>query len=70
MFIAIVVMAWMLGNMQGQRRGWNDAIKIARLWEGISRDWRMAYDIEMADTEHEREAIREVRELKKMYEGV
>lgn len=67
--VCFVFMAWLLGNVQGQKRGWDDGIKIARIWEGFSRDWRMVYEMEIADTEHEREAIREVRQLNKMYDG-
>lgn len=68
--IAFAVMGYMLGHLRGQKRGWDDAIKVARAWEGTGRDWRMLYDIETADTETERTAIREVRELERMYDGV
>lgn len=65
-----IVMAYIIGNLHGQKRGWDDGIKVARIWEGFSRDWHMAYEMEIADTEHERERIREVRQLRKMYDGV
>ena len=63
-------LGWVYGNWRGQERGWTDAIKVACAWEGIGRDWRMLYDLELADTDTERAAIREVRELNKMYDGV
>lgn len=68
--ICAVVMGWIAGYLRGQKRGWDDAIKIARHWEGFARDWRMSFEMEIADTESERQQVKEVRELERMYDGV
>lgn len=62
-------LGFMLGRVFGKDDGFELGIKIARQWEGLARDWRMVYEAEMADTEHERLAIMEVRELERMHDG-
>lgn len=59
----------MIGHGLGMRKGFDMGIKIAREWEGLMRDWRMRYQVETANTEHERQAIIEARELERMYDG-
>jgi hypothetical protein len=48
---------------RGRAHGLNDGIKVAR-------DWRMLLEIELADTQTEEQAIKERRELERMYDGV
>ena len=65
-----IALGWVLGYLCGERDGWRDGIKVARHWEGFAHDWRMHYEMEIADTETERRKIQEVRELSRMYDGV
>jgi hypothetical protein len=69
LFLGIGI-GFIAGRIYGENRGWNLGLQLARGWESIALDWRMRWSVEMADTEHEKRTIREVRELERMHNGI
>lgn len=67
--IALLVLC-ILTHQLGYRSGWRDGIRIARIWEGTARDYRMMLGMARADTEEEVKAACEIRQLERMYHDV
>lgn len=68
--LIVLLIGFVIGHMRGWNKGWRAGIKIARHWETAARDWRMLYEMEAAENEEELTAAHEIRQLKKMYDGI